>query len=111
MKGFTSIIILIIIVIIGWKVCKKNYKNRATYINNNLLEYCEEIIKEYDEISIDDQNRFKQTLTSKELELINRIIFKDDNLGKSLNVLQTQMFTLEAIMKKIRDFKNRSSIS
>ena len=37
MNEFLPIIILVIIVIIGFKVCKKNYKNRATYINNNLL--------------------------------------------------------------------------
>lgn len=104
MEKFFPVIILIIIIIIGFKVSKKNYKNRATYINTNLLEYCCEIIKKYDTIPLDKQHEFKQTLTPKELELINRLIFKDDNLGRNLNILQTQMFTLESIMKKIRNF-------
>lgn len=111
MTEFFPIIILIIIVIIGFKVSKKNYKNRATYINNNLLEYCCEIIKEYDKIPLDKQHEFKQTLTPKELELINRLIFKDDNFGRNLNILQTQMFTLEAIMQKLRNFQSETSIT
>ena len=105
MDKFFSIIILVIIIIIGFKVCKKNYKNRTNYINKNLLEYCCEIIKDYDKLNLDKQLEFKQNLTPKELELLNRLIIKDDNLGSNLNVLQTQMFTLEAIMKKLRSLQ------
>lgn len=105
MNNIFPIIVLAIIVIIGFKVCKKNYKNRATFINNNLLEYCCDIISEYDNIPLDKQHQFKQGLTSSELELLNRLIIKDDSLGKNLNVLQTQMFILESIMKKLRNYK------
>lgn len=106
MNKFFPIMILVIIIIISFKVSKKNYKNRATYINNNLLEYCSEIIREYNKVSLDRQLEFKQSLTSKELELLNRLIIKDDNLGSNLNILQTQMFTLETIMKKLRNFQS-----
>lgn len=105
MERILSLIVLIIIIIIGFKVSKKNYKNRTNHLNNNLLEYCCEIIKEYDKLNLNDQLVLKQNLTSKELELLNRLIIKTDNLGSNLNVLQTQMFSLEALMKKIRDFK------
>lgn len=111
MEKVFPIIVLIIIIIIGFKVCTKNYKNRAAYINNNLLEFCSEIITEYDKIPLHKQHEFKQTLTPKELELINRLIFKDDTLGRNLNILQTQMFTLETIMKKLRNFQNETTIS
>lgn len=111
MNEFLPIIILIIIIIIGFKVCKKNYKTRAIYINNNLIEYCYEIVNKYDKLDLDKQHQFKQTLTPKELELINRLIFKDDNFSKNLNILQTQMFTLEAIMKKLRNFQSETSTS
>lgn len=105
MNNILPIIVLAIIVIIGFKVCKKNYKNRATFINSNLLEYCYDIVTEYDNIPLDEQHQFKQGLTPRELELLNRLIIKDDSLGKNLNVLQTQMFILESIMKKLRNYK------
>lgn len=104
MNNIYPIFVLIIIIVIGFKVCKKNYKNRATYINNNLLEYCYDIVNEYDTIPLDRQHEFKQCLNPTELQLFNRLILKDDNLGKNLNILQTQMFALESIMKKLRDY-------
>lgn len=105
MNNIYPILVLIIIIILGFIVCKKNYKNRATYINNNLLEYCYDIVKEYNEIPVHRQSEFKQCLSQKELQLFDRLILKDKSLGKNLNVLQTQMFILESLMKKLREYK------
>lgn len=109
MNTIISIIILIIIVIISFKVFKRNFKNRTDNLNNNLIEYCYDIIKKYDTITFDKQHEFKRTLTSKELDLLNRLIIKDINLGNSLNILQTQMLTLESIMQKLNKYLNTNN--
>jgi hypothetical protein len=99
-------IILIIIIIIGFLVCKRNYKNRAGYINNNLLEYCYDIVMEFEKLNYDEQIKFKNSLTPKELDLFDSIITKSITLGKNLNILQSHMFNLESIMKKLKTYKN-----
>ncbi|MEG1256378.1 hypothetical protein [Clostridium sp.] len=99
-------LILIIIIIIGFLVCKKNYKNRATSINNNLLEFCYEIVVVFEKLPYDKQLEFKKSLNEKEVELFNSLITKDVSLGKNLNILQTQMFILETIMKKLKACEN-----
>lgn len=109
MNNIISIIILIIIVIISFKVFKRNFKNRTENLNNNLIEYCYDIIKKYDTITFDKQNEFKRTLTSKELDLLNRLIIRDINLSSRLNTLQTQMLTLESIMKKLNKYINTNN--
>lgn len=101
-----SFIILIVIIIIGFLVCKRNYKNRASYINNNLLEYCYEVAIEFKKLNYDEQIKFKNSLNPKELDLLNAIITKSISLGKNLNILQSHMFHLESLMKKLKSYKN-----
>ncbi len=99
-------IILVVIIIIGFLVCKRNYKNRASYINNNLLEYCYEVAIEFEKLNYDEQIKFKNSLNPKELDLLNAIITKSISLGKNLNILQSHMFHLESLMKKLKSYKN-----
>lgn len=99
-------IILAIIFILGFLVCKRNYKNRATSINGNLLEFCYEIVIAFEKLTYDNQLNFKKSLNEKELELFSSLITKDVSLGKNLNILQSQMFILESIMKKLKASDN-----
>lgn len=101
-----SYIILALIIVIGFFVCKRNYKNRATSINSNLLDYCSEIVINFQKLSFDCQINFRKSLSEKELELFNTILSKDVFLGNNLNILQSRMFTLEAIMKKLKAYNN-----
>ncbi|WP_346930808.1 hypothetical protein, partial [Clostridium sp.] len=64
-----SFIVLIIIIVIGFLVCKRNYKNRASHINGNLLEFCYHIVVEFEKLNYDQRIKFKDSLTPKELEL------------------------------------------
>jgi len=98
-------IVLVVIIIIGFLVCKKNYKNRANYINNNLLEYCYSIVSEFEILSSDEQAELKNSLNDKELKLFNALLAKDVALGKNLSLLQNHMFILESIMTKLKDSK------
>lgn len=100
------IIVLIVIIILGFLVCKRNYKNRASYINNNLLEYCYEIAVEFEKLNYDEQIKLKDSLNAKELDLLNAITTKNIALGKNLNVLQNYMFHLESLMKKLKASKD-----
>lgn len=97
-----SFVVVIIIIIIGFLVCKRNYKNRANHINGNLLEYCYHIVVEFEKLNFEQRGKFKDSLTKKESELFDGIITRSMTLGKNLNILQSHMFNLESIMKKIR---------
>ncbi len=97
-----SFIVLIIIIIIGFLVCKRNYKNRANHINGNLLEYCYHIVVEFEKLDFEQRGKFKDSLTQKESDLFDGIITRSMTLGKNLNILQSHMFNLESIMKKIK---------
>jgi hypothetical protein len=101
-----SFIVLIVIIIIGFLVCKRNYKNRASHINGNLLEYCYHIVIEFEELNFEQRGKFKDSLTQKESDLFDGIITRSMTLGKNLNILQSHMFNLESIMKKIKAQKN-----
>jgi len=97
-----SFVVVIIIIIIGFLVCKRNYKNRASHINGNLLEYCYHIVVEFEKLNFEQRGRFKDSLTQKESDLFDGIITRRMLFGKILNILQSHMFNLESIMKKIR---------
>jgi len=101
-----SFIVLIVIIIIGFLVCKRNYKNRASHISGNLLEYCYHIVIEFEELNFEQRGKFKDSLTQKESDLFDGIITRSMTLGKNLNILQSHMFNLESIMKKIKAQKN-----
>lgn len=102
MPDFLYILILIAIFIIGAYVCMKNYKNRAKSIGSNLLEYCLYINEHYYSLSEDNKMKLKNSLSEKELFILNDLVNKSPSLGKNLNVLQGQMFILEGIMGKIK---------
>ncbi|GAA0778508.1 hypothetical protein [Clostridium subterminale] len=101
-----SFIVLIIIIVIGFLVCKRNYKNRASHINGNLLEFCYHIVVEFEKLNYDQRIKFKDSLTPKELDLFDGIITRNISLGKNLNILQNHMFNLESIMKKLKAQEN-----
>lgn len=101
-----SFIVLIIIIVIGFLVCKGNYKNRASHINGNLLEFCYHIVVEFEKLNYDQRIKFKDSLTPKELDLFDGIITRNISLGKNLNILQNHMFNLESIMKKLKAQEN-----
>ena len=101
-----SFIVLIVIIVIGFLVCKRNYKNRASHINGNLLEFCYHIVVEFEKLNYDQRIKFKDSLTPKELDLFDGIITRSIALGKNLNILQSHMFNLESIMKKLKAQEN-----
>jgi len=101
-----SFIVLIIIIVIGFLVCKRNYKNRASHINGNLLEFCYHIVVEFEKLNYDQRIKFKDSLTPKELELFDGLLIRTIALGKNLNILQSHMFNLESIMKKLKAQEN-----
>lgn len=102
MTNFLYILILIAIFALGAYVCMKNYKNRAKNIGSSLLEYCLYISEHYNSLSEENKIKVKNSLSEKELFILNELINKSPSLGKNLNVLQGQMFILEAIMGKIK---------
>lgn len=102
MPNYLYILILITIFILGAYVCTRNYKNRAKSIGSNLLEYCLYINEHYNNLSEENKTKVKNSLSEKELFILNELVNKSPSLGKNLNVLQGQMFILEAIMGKIK---------
>lgn len=97
-----NILFLVIVIAFGLYISKNNYKNRANTINSNLIEFADEILEVYASLNEVERNNFKKSLSSKEANFFSNLlegIYKDST---NINVLQSSMFILEDIMKKIR---------
>ena len=106
MNGVYSSIILIAIIALSGVVCTKNYKKRGATISNNLLEYCCYIIDQYNLLNEDEKLKLKESLSDKELKVFHKLIDNSREVGKNLYALQSQMLTLESIMKKLKSINN-----
>lgn len=97
-----SILILAIVILVGFYISKNNYKNRATTINDNLLEFADEIMKIYNNLSEENQNNFKISLTPRETSVFNNLQSNFYHGTSNINNLQSSMFLMEDLMKKLK---------
>ncbi len=97
-----SILILAIVILVGFYISKNNYKNRATTINDNLLEFANEIMKIYNNLSEENQNNFKISLTPRETSVFNNLQSNFYHGTSNINNLQSSMFHMEDLMKKLK---------
>lgn len=99
-------IIFIILVVIGFFVCKKNYYSRTNSFTKNLDEFSKLLVIKYESISIEKRKDFFNTLNSKEYNLFHNVIEGKFNLNNNLSDLQTSMYILEDISRKLKAFED-----
>lgn len=105
-----NFLLFILIIFIGFFISKNNYKNRATTINSNLLEYADEIIKIYNNLTEANQNSFKNSLKQREAYVFNNLIDNFYHDTNNINVLQNSLFIMEDIMKKLKIINTNNKI-
>jgi hypothetical protein len=101
-----NILFFIIIIIVGFYISRNNYKNRASTINKNILEFGHEIIRIYYSLNESQHNIFKQCLNSKETLVLNNLINNSYENNVNINNLQGSMFIMEELMKKLKSITN-----
>ncbi|GAA0125732.1 MULTISPECIES: hypothetical protein [Clostridium] len=100
-------ILYLVLIFIFFYYGKKNYLQKAKRINKNLEEFNLDILKTYNSLNLNNQSRLLNGLTDIESYYFNSIMDNSFPYSQNINKVQTYMFHLEEIMKKLKILKRK----
>lgn len=102
---YTTIILLLVICVIVFKVSRKNYQNRTSNLSLNHDEYKSLIRKKYYNLSESDRKKFINSLSKDLYTYFNIEIIKNkDSKFKNTWSIQQKMIKQNEIMKHLSKF-------